>query len=295
MADDEPINRSEVTFSQAEGIEPLPQQLNLRELSPLARSVIWKLVNDEIRSDSTRPQLSSPSKVVHYWGAILRDYHVYHECKPVDEYNNHLQHVLSHIKKIIFQQDYNVVFDFLQFVLRHPNKPQEFGIGVATSLRTGRCASRLSDDQKTILPAASEEEGDAISGALKELGTEGLSGAKQHLLQAGEFLTAGENSQSIHESIQAIESVARLLAPDQPRTFRSALKALEDKHQMHPALKDGFNRIYGYSSDERGIRHPMLDELSKVGEEEAVFMLGACASLITYMIKKARKAGIDVD
>ena len=54
-------------------------------------------------------------------------------------------------------------------------------------------------------------------------------------------------------------------------------------------------KIYGYSNAEKGIRHPMLDESSaKVDEIDAQFMFGACASFISYLIAKARKAKIEI-
>ena len=55
----------------------------------------------------------------------------------------------------------------------------------------------------------------------------------------------------------------------------------------------GFAAIYGFTSDEKGIRHPLLDDhTAKVDETDALFMIGACAAFVSYLINKARAAGL---
>ena len=49
--------------------------------------------------------------------------------------------------------------------------------------------------------------------------------------------------------------------------------------------------IYGYTSDEDGIRHSML-ELPKINFEDAKYMLVSCSAFINYLKSKASKAGI---
>jgi hypothetical protein len=108
---------------------------------------------------------------------------------------------------------------------------------------------------------------------------------------AGEALTVGRVSDSVRESVHAVESVVRLLESD--GDFGKALAKLESKIAIHGALKRGFGNIYGFTSDEKGIRHPLLDETeAKVDEADALFMLGACAAFVSYLINKARGAGL---
>jgi hypothetical protein len=73
----------------------------------------------------------------------------------------------------------------------------------------------------------------------------------------------------------------------------SAFGRLEKSAKIHKALKHGFGNLYGYTSDENGIRHPLLDDgTAKVDETDALFMIGACAAFVSYLINKARSAGI---
>jgi hypothetical protein len=93
----------------------------------------------------------------------------------------------------------------------------------------------------------------------------------------------------MRESIHAVESVLTVLEPGSK--FASALSKLESKLGIHGGLKAGFAALYGFTSDEKGIRHSLGDiAQSDVAEEDALYMLGACASFVSYLIAKSRKA-----
>lgn len=139
----------------------------------------------------------------------------------------------------------------------------------------------------TILPAVTPEEGDAVADALRTLREAGLRGSAAHLRKAAEHVNAGDWAGSVRESIHAVESVARQLDPDAAKTLGPALAALEKRGALHPALKGAFSKLYGYTSDEQGVRHALLDRPdANVGADEAVFMLGACASFASYLWRK---------
>ena len=138
----------------------------------------------------------------------------------------------------------------------------------------------------TIVPAVTEAEGHTVIELLKTLREAGLRGSTEHLRNACDCINKGEWAGSIRESIHTVESVARMLAPE-AKTLKQALAATKDHGGLHPALKDGFIKLYGYTSDEQGVRHPLLDnDKAQVGMDEAVFMLGACASFASYLWRK---------
>jgi hypothetical protein len=58
---------------------------------------------------------------------------------------------------------------------------------------------------------------------------------------------------------------------------------LARKHPLHPALEAAFTKLYGYTSDAKGIRHALLDDDEVVTFEEAKFMLVACSAFINYV------------
>ena len=62
---------------------------------------------------------------------------------------------------------------------------------------------------------------------------------------------------------------------------------------MHSAMKKAFAALYGYASDEKGIRHSLIFEgAAKVDETDAIFMFGACDSFVSYLIGRAKASGI---
>ena len=65
----------------------------------------------------------------------------------------------------------------------------------------------------------------------------------------------------------------------------------QKKIDMHPALKTAFNKLYGYTNDEQGIRHSLLEK-DTVDFEDAKFMLVSCSAFINYLTIKSSKGGI---
>lgn len=96
----------------------------------------------------------------------------------------------------------------------------------------------------------------------------------------------------MRESISAVESVARVLEPS-AQTLGPALAKLEKSARIHRALRSGFDKLYGFTSAEEGIRHALLEQpVAAIDETDALYMLGACAAFVTYLIGKARAAGL---
>jgi len=190
-------------------------------------------------------------------------------------------------KQFIFDAEYNELFDLLQHLMRQDNCPFEF----TTRIRAVFVESRLAytvdtDGPPTILPTATPEEGEALQKALVRLSEAGFSGARKHLRKSGELINGGDWQGSIRESIHAVESVARRLDAKGAKTLGPAIDRLKREHGIHPALAEACKKLYGYTSDEDGIRHAELGDDVSVDQAEAVFLLGACASFVSYLVQK---------
>ena len=276
--------RTKLTFSQAEGLEPLPQPLALGELLQEVRSLLWAMVYEKLRESSEYPGYGSQQVLCGPWLSILFDLHVRVAHLPADQYDANLNENVALLKRVIIKGAYNKVFDSLQFVMRHPLCPRRFAERVNWNLRAGRAAYRVIADGPTIIPTATPEEGAAITEAFRLLAEASFDGARSHLRGAADALNGGDAAGSVRESIHAVESVARRLNADASTTLGPALRALEERITLHPALKKGFSNIYGYTNDEEGIRHALLEGDADVDDVDATFMLGACASFVTYLL-----------
>jgi hypothetical protein len=91
---------------------------------------------------------------------------------------------------------------------------------------------------------------------------------------------------SIKESISAVESAAKHISGVPAGGLDAALEALSRQITIHPALKQGFLKLYGYTSDADGIRHCLSEEQSNAGFDEAKYMLVACSAFTNYLISK---------
>ena len=294
MADNVELDPRRLTFSQAHGYEPIPTPLALGQLSEVARIKLWNqlvLIPDgPLSSDVVFVGGVDPD-----WHSVFEVLHVEFWVRPVDEfplgYRDRAGRSMApfNIYKdaILNYLPYNKVFDLFQMIMRHPRCPVYFTVEVAAVFKECRLAYVVDIEQPvTILPAVTDQEGEALMGAMGELRQAGLHGAETHLKRAGELINEGEWADAVRESIHSVESVARLLAPD-ANTLGPALAELERGGRLHPALKEAFNRLYGYTSDEEGIRHPLIENsTSPVGQDEAVFMLGACASFASYLWRR---------
>ena len=111
-----------------------------------------------------------------------------------------------------------------------------------------------------------------------------------HLQQSSDCINQGDYAGAVRESIHAVESTARQIDPN-AKSLESALNSLEKSEALHLALKRAFSSLYGYASDEQGIRHALIDSPQpNVGQDEAVFMFGACASFSSYLARKHRQS-----
>lgn len=122
-------------------------------------------------------------------------------------------------------------------------------------------------------------------------------GCKSHIKKALGFLSDRENpdyKNSIKESISAVESICQIIAQNSKATLGEALKKLEEHGvKIHEAMKKSFSSLYGYTSDEGGIRHCEGMCESNVTFEEAKFMLVSCSAFVNYLIAEYGK--IDKD
>jgi hypothetical protein len=94
---------------------------------------------------------------------------------------------------------------------------------------------------------------------------------------------------SIREAISAVESTVKIIAKDQDSSLGEALKRINSLRPVHPALKSSLLKLYGYASDEKGIRHALLEE-GTIDEADARFMIVACSAFVNYLKSRTGEA-----
>lgn len=132
---------------------------------------------------------------------------------------------------------------------------------------------------KDIIEVTDEQEISAIQSGLADAADP----ARTHLEAALRMLSdreAPDYRNSVKESISAVEATCRIVAASPNATLKEALKKI--KGDVHPAMYQAFDKLYGYTSDASGIRHALSEE-STITYADAKFMLVACSAFISYL------------
>ena len=143
----------------------------------------------------------------------------------------------------------------------------------------------------TLAPISSPEEISSITSALVAAREKELYGTQKHIETALALMArkpAPDYRNSIKESISSIESLAKQLTGEAGGGLEKALSKLDSVVHFHGAFKAGLLSLYGYTSDENGIRHAILEE-ANIGFDEAKFMLITCSAFTNFIISKADK------
>ena len=279
-----------LTFSQREGIAPLPEPMRLGHVSRDFRNLVWfaidRVIKKELFTDwSYHQKVSMPHIVPDYTVRVLR--------YPHDHIDNEPREHQKFLKKIILQEGYDKVITLVEFILRHNLCPQQLQNDLENAFKEVSLAYTVQtlNGLPTIVPRSSEESGAATQQAIETIEQKGPAGAKTHLLSAAEAINEQRYADAVRESIHAVESVARTIDPNASNTLGPALTSLEKAGVLnHRALKEAFSKLYGYTSDEKGIRHALLDEgAADVDLDDAVFMFGACASFAAYLVNRHKQ------
>ncbi len=199
--------------------------------------------------------------------------------EPMDSRPDRPHRILEAIREYFFSCAWYEIYDFMEHVLlyeQNQNLIQRINDILAIELTGYRFI------ESTFVPVTDEIEIEAIQKAISE---GPFSGVHAHLRMAMEHLSRGNSPDyrnSIKESISAVESMAREISGNPKATLGGALAVIEKNGHLHPALKKGFSAIYGYTSDEAGIRHAMLDE-PNITVTDAKFFLVSCSTFINYL------------
>lgn len=142
-----------------------------------------------------------------------------------------------------------------------------------------------------ITPVDSNAEAEAIESALEDAGS--IPGARHSLERAIELLADRQNPDypnSVKESISAVESITRKITGE--TTLGAGLKKLQASGlKIHPALKDGWLKLYGWASDEDGVRHGAIDA-ANIDQTMAKYLLVSCSAFVSYLTEEGRKVGL---
>ncbi|NHZ86014.1 MAG: hypothetical protein GWP19_09050 [Planctomycetia bacterium] len=222
---------------------------------------------------------------------------IYDKCfgEPINDlaqYN--IAHRLTILTTNFLKFDWLEVFDFIEnvFEINNFKGAKELENNLNQVFLDDNSAYRIVN--YVIVEITSKEEIIEIQEALET----GFEGVKIHLSQAISILSNRDKPDYrnvIKESISAVESICQVITGDKKATLGKALNKIEKDYKIHNDLKDGFKKIYWYTSDSDGIRHSLTEEPKNLTLTDAKFMLIACSAFVNYLIGKISELGIEIE
>lgn len=198
----------------------------------------------------------------------------------VDEFPDRPQYFLPILKEFVLTASWNNVYDLLEFIASRSGlslRPDD------TNRILEREMSGYRQREEMIVPVSDATELSAIDEALNA--PDRFSGARSHLADAlGKLSQKPEpdTRNAITEAVSAVESAARVVTGKKKATLKDALNVLEAAGHVHPALRDAWLKLYGYTSDEEGLRHAMTED-PDIDFPTAKYMVVSCAAFVNLL------------
>ena len=223
---------------------------------------------------------------------IRNVFHEYDEHGYSDAYS--WNSIYFSIKDVIASAPYNEVLDIIEYIcnLLEPCSGTATVYQKFNNLFEQECIG-YRFVSKQIVPIPDESEAQEIGQACQTP----FDGARAQLQKALGFLSDREHpdyKNCIKESISAVESVCKVISGNEKAALKDALNSLiANGINIHGSLKSAILALYGYASDEGGIRHSERETESTVTFEEAKFMMVTCSAIVNYLVAEYGKHGAE--
>ena len=263
-------------FSQRKGFKPVAELIQIDSMNSELRNSLWNALDVEIwSSDFIQGHGGYRIRAFsgEFWFHFLK--------KPIDSRPIHDVHILAEIRGHFFRFEWFEVYDFLEFVVGYYEKPKP-RLAEFLNVILERELSGYLFVSGLLTDITNAQEIEMLDTALTDTQ---FAGVDTHLQQALALYAKRDEPDyrnSIKESISAVESMAKIVSEKPKATLGDALKAIEKHGLLHKSLKEGFNNLYGYTSDADGIRHAIMEK-SELTSADARYFLLSCTSFVNYL------------
>lgn len=286
-------------FSDRNKIQPLNTEIQLHDLDERTRhalaNLVWNWFIDPY----------SPVNDNDFFLSLARD--VFYDC--IDD--NLLRNIkyakdevfTSYIREPFCKDQYDEVLSLCEYVVNlfirsfNQQKQDGFHYGSREDKNYIEQINNLFKKEfvgyrflgEFIIPISDDIEVNSINEALSI----NYEGPRNHINNALALFSNREKpdyKNTIKESISAVESICQIITGDDKATLGKALNKLQENGlNLHPARRKAFSELYGYTSDQGGIRHAEGMFASEVSFEEAKYMLVSCCAFVNFLIAEEVK------
>ena len=269
-------------FSQRYGYTPVKDVIQLESMDSDLRNSLWNAL-EIFHWERLKRYMFLPNTGDESIQQLCRDLWANFFKWPLDAMPQLTSDIHGRLREVFFESAWQGVYDFVEFIAQadiSPHRSFPFKEKINEFLEREVAGYRLVDGY--IVQITDANEIDEI-----EIAIAGESQAvSNHLNTALAMLSDRQNPDyrnSIKESISAVEGQVRSSLETDKGTLGDLLKQLEKKEPLHSALRQAFSQLYGYTADESGIRHALIEEGRDIPFEEAKFMLVVCSAFVNYV------------
>lgn len=290
-------------FSDRTGIDPCNTQMQIDEFDERTRTFISNKLYDflqvtfnhecEIRNIKYGPTDQTLSNI--FCKNLMQNVFADSNHLPLG-YHYDWEKFYSRIEEVLMEAPYNEVLDLLWYIcnwfaLSTNNCINVFQEWFNELFQSEYVGYRFISGE--IVPITDEIEVKEIEQACHMP----FDGARKHLQKALSFLSDREHpdyKNCVKESVCAVESVCKVISGSEKAALKDALNSLiSNGMNIHGSLKSAILALYGYASDEGGIRHAERETESTVTFEEAKFMMVTCSTIVNYLVAEYGKHGAE--
>lgn len=262
-------------------------QLGMEEMSIELQTALWNEIHPDLFAEAVCLQPGQLDQL--HWrkrlGILFQFLHW-----PVDELTYTWSNESNRLKKWFFNEsrEWYEVYDLVDFIpslFDHSGNRASLLERLNQSLQAEGSPYRIVEGVLTAIIDPIEIA--AIEDAMRA--GDRFSGARAHIVRSMQLL--GQRPKPdfrnvIKEAISAVESTLKIVTAKDHADLSDALRAFQSKYPIHGALFTGLEKLYGYTSNEHGLRHALLEAQAKVGYVEAKFMVVACAAFMNYLVAR---------
>ncbi|MDF5736464.1 MULTISPECIES: AbiJ-NTD4 domain-containing protein [unclassified Nostoc] len=275
------VEVSAKTFSQRRGLNPVSEIIQIDSINHALRNSLWNVLSANFflkYSKSISNYMYSDRYVDDFIVYVWEKYFKY----LLDDFSATPRESVNWLLEYFQNCQWYEVYDFLEFTMNYFKSPklvEDINSVLERELAGYRFVAGVFTD------ITNEQEIEMLEQAVDDKSFPAVS---SHLKRSLALMSDKENPDyrnSIKESISAVKSLAKAITGKPKATLGEALKVLEVSNKLHPALKNSFLNLYGYTSDEGGIRHAMLTEPDLTIADAKYFLL-SCTSFTNYLKSK---------
>ena len=270
-------------FSDRYGYTKPREALQLEAMDIPLRNALWNLIVISFDLQPQEPNIFRNDPLPNLSGTFYAPLWVSFMKEPVDAVAREHPHTnFRTFREWFYKVEWFQVYNLIEFLVTVNRGGSRLRVGVNAVLKEEGAAYTMISD--LIVPVSSEAEVKTLEAAVSPVAPESVA---RHIADGLRLVAERKRSDYrnvVKEAISAVEAASIVVSGKKKADLGDALAHIERTYGLHPALRQAFEKMYGYASDAQGIRHNLEDGDRAIDRSTAVFLLVTCASFANYLL-----------